>query len=62
MSKEDQANFRGGPPPPGFAAEAEKRRAAAQSRMPANYKAWQEQRNAALGKAGAAPSASSPTR
>lgn len=48
MSKEDQANFKGGPPPASFTAEAEKRKAAAESHMPSNYKAWVEQRNAAL--------------
>jgi hypothetical protein len=60
LSKEEQTNFRGGPPPPGFFAEAEKRKAAAENRVPANYKAWNEQRNAAL-KHGAAPSSNSPT-
>jgi hypothetical protein len=59
MSKQDQANFRGGPMPAGFAAEAQKRQAEAQKRMPSSYKAWQEQRNATL-KHGAAPANPAP--
>ncbi len=50
MSKEDQANFKGGPMPANFAAESGKRKAAAESKVPASYKAWTEHRNAALGK------------
>jgi hypothetical protein len=50
----------GGPMPASFAAGAAKRQAEAEKRMPASYKAWQEQRSAALGH-GAAP-ANSTTR
>jgi hypothetical protein len=57
MSKEEQANFAGGPPPPGYAAEAEKRKAAAEKNAPASYKAWQEKRNADLNHGGAPPNA-----
>src|SRR5579862_1686430 len=60
MSKQEQDNFKGGPPPPGYLAEAEKRKAAAEKRMPQSFKVWQDQRNAALASHGAAPVNSPP--
>lgn len=57
MTKQEQANFQGGPQPAGYAAEAEKRKAAATQNTPASYKAWQEKRNADLGHGGAPPNA-----
>jgi hypothetical protein len=52
MSKEDVANFRGGPPTAEYLAGAAKRKAEAEKRVPDSFKAWQEKRNAALGKQG----------
>ena len=55
ISKQEMANIRGGPVPSGYTAEAAKRKAAAEQRMPASFKNWSEQRSAALASHGAAP-------